>query len=85
MALVGPLLGESHPLNFSNAIYGLLLYCFLIVLGTKVVIHKSLWFNHNIEEGYAALLHPTLISTCPVHVHPLPHTHTHTHSNNSRN
>lgn len=32
MGIVGSLLGESSPLNFSNSLYGIMLYCVLIVL-----------------------------------------------------
>ena len=35
-AIIGPLLGDNHPLNFSNAVYGALLYLVLIVLGNVV-------------------------------------------------
>jgi len=31
--VIGPLLGETHPLNFSTALYGAILYLVLIVMG----------------------------------------------------
>ena len=33
MGVVGTLLGDAHPLNLSNAIYGGVLYSLLAVLG----------------------------------------------------
>lgn len=33
MGIVGPLLGESHPLNISNAVVGLVFYAFIFFLG----------------------------------------------------
>ena len=61
MGIVGWLLGAYHPLNFSNALYGIVLYCLLIVVGKLI----RLCANHLWKCGFSCSAFPFSLSLPP--------------------
>ena len=45
--IVGPIFGESSPLNIPNSIYGILFYLLTIVLGEHLFLFSLLFINYD--------------------------------------